>query len=49
MKVVSTEQMRELDRQTIEDIGISGETLMDRAGKGVRFEIRIDRKGGEGS
>lgn len=35
MKVISTEQMRELDRYTIEDIGIYGEILMDRAGKGV--------------
>jgi NAD(P)H-hydrate epimerase len=32
MKVVTSEQMRELDRRTISDCGISAETLMDRAG-----------------
>ncbi|MFC1498325.1 NAD(P)H-hydrate dehydratase [Verrucomicrobiota bacterium] len=35
MKFVSTEQMRELDRKTIEKFGVSGETLMERAGIGV--------------
>ena len=35
MKVVTTEQMRELDRRTISDFGVPGETLMERAGSGV--------------
>lgn len=35
MKIVSTNQMRELDRRAIEEFEISGETLMDRAGLGV--------------
>ncbi len=35
MKTCSTEQMRELDRKTIADCRVSGETLMDRAGFGV--------------
>ena len=35
MKTVSTQKMRELDRRTIRDYGIPGETLMERAGLGV--------------
>jgi len=35
MKTVSTQKMRELDRCTIKDYGVPGETLMDRAGLGV--------------
>ena len=35
MKVVSTAQMRELDRRTIEEFETPGEVLMDRAGLGV--------------
>ncbi len=35
MKIVSTETMRELERRTIADYGVPGETLMDRAGYGV--------------
>jgi len=35
MNMVSVEQMRELDRQTIEEYGVPGEILMDRAGYGV--------------
>jgi NAD(P)H-hydrate repair Nnr-like enzyme with NAD(P)H-hydrate epimerase domain len=35
MKVVSTEQMRQLDALTIADYGIPGEELMERAGHGV--------------
>ena len=35
MKLVTTEQMRELDRLTIEKTGTSGKVLMDRAGRGV--------------
>ncbi len=39
MKTVSAEQMRELDRRTIEDYGIPGKTLMERAGRGVAEKI----------
>lgn len=35
MKIVSAQQMRELDRLTIQEFGIPGEVLMDRAGMGV--------------
>ena len=35
MRLVTTAQMRELDRRTIEEAGTSGEILMDRAGFGV--------------
>lgn len=35
MKIVSVAQMRELDRRTIEEAGIPGSELMDRAGRGV--------------
>ena len=35
MKLVGTDQMRDLDRRTIEESNVSGETLMDRAGQGV--------------
>ena len=35
MKVVTTQQMREIDRVTIEEIGIPGLDLMERAGQGV--------------
>ncbi len=35
MLVVASEEMRELDRLTIEKYGVSGLTLMERAGKGV--------------
>ena len=35
MKMVSVEQMREIDRQAIEEYGVPGEILMDRAGYGV--------------
>lgn len=38
MKIVSVNQMRNLDRQAIES-GISGETLMERAGQGAFLEI----------
>lgn len=40
MKLVSTEQMRELDRRTIEEFGTAGEVLMDRAGQGVAEIVR---------
>ncbi len=32
MKIISTKKMRELDQKAITEAGISGETLMDRAG-----------------
>ena len=35
MKVVTSEQMRELDRRTIEEFHVPGEVLMERAGSGV--------------
>ena len=35
MKIISTAVMRELDRKTIADYQVPGETLMDRAGFGV--------------
>lgn len=35
MKIISTAVMQELDRKTIADYQVSGETLMDRAGFGV--------------
>jgi len=35
MKIISTAVMRELDRKTIADFDVPGETLMDRAGFGV--------------
>ncbi|MBA4388053.1 MAG: bifunctional ADP-dependent NAD(P)H-hydrate dehydratase/NAD(P)H-hydrate epimerase [Verrucomicrobia bacterium] len=35
MKLVTSKQMRELDRETIAGFGVSGEELMDRAGLGV--------------
>ncbi len=38
MKIVSVKQMRELDRQAI-DSGISGEHLMELAGRGASHEI----------
>src|SRR5262245_59555966 len=35
MRVLNTEQMREADRRTIEDLGIPARTLMERAGQQV--------------
>jgi len=35
MKIVTATQMREIDRRTIEEFGIPGERLMERAGEGV--------------
>jgi len=44
MKSVTAGQMRELDRRTIEDCGIPGEVLMERAGRGLADSI-IQRAG----
>ncbi len=40
MKVVTAEEMREIDRKTIRDYGISGSVLMERAGLAVAEKIR---------
>ena len=40
MRLVTAEQMRELDRRTIQEYGTPGETLMERAGKGVADILR---------
>lgn len=40
MMLVSTAQMRELDRRTIEEFDIKGEVLMERAGSGVALIVR---------
>jgi len=49
MKVVSSEQMRELDRKTIERFEIPGEVLMERAGAGVAEVVRfLSRSAGYG-
>jgi ADP-dependent NAD(P)H-hydrate dehydratase / NAD(P)H-hydrate epimerase len=40
MKVVTAEEMREIDRKTIEEFGISGRVLMERAGTAVAAKIR---------
>ena len=40
MKLVTPEQMRDLDRRTIEEYGTPGEMLMERAGYGVAEIVR---------
>jgi len=35
IKVVTSKEMREMDRQTIEDVGIPGVVLMENAGIGT--------------
>lgn len=40
MKVVTAAEMRELDRSTIEDYGIAGLVLMERAGVAVAAKVR---------
>lgn len=40
MKPVTTAQMRELERRTIEEGGLKGEELMDRAGEGVASVVK---------
>ena len=39
MKLVTSAQMRELDRRTIEEFGTPGELLMERAGQGVAAAV----------
>lgn len=40
MKLVTATQMRELDRQTIQDDGVPQQVLMERAGSGVAMVVR---------
>jgi hydroxyethylthiazole kinase-like uncharacterized protein yjeF len=40
VKLISTSEMRELDRRTIEEFGLSGEELMQTAGEGLADAIR---------
>ena len=40
MKVVTAAEMREIDRKTIEELGIPGRVLMERAGLAVVARIR---------
>ncbi|MBI4684165.1 MAG: NAD(P)H-hydrate dehydratase [Nitrospirae bacterium] len=40
MKVVTSEEMREIDRKTIRDYGISGNVLMEMAGHAVAARIK---------
>ncbi|MBN1557453.1 MAG: NAD(P)H-hydrate epimerase, partial [Lentisphaerae bacterium] len=40
MKAVTAEQMRALDRRTIDEAGIPGEMLMEKAGAGVAQAVR---------
>ena len=40
MKVVTAQEMRQIDQQTIEEIGISGAVLMEHAGTAVVRTIR---------
>lgn len=44
MKSVTAGQMRELDRRAIEDFGIPGEVLMERAGRGLADSV-VQRAG----
>ena len=39
MKLATAEQMRELDRQAIEDMGIPSIDLMERAAEGVAAAV----------
>ncbi|OGV42518.1 MAG: hypothetical protein A2X46_04425 [Lentisphaerae bacterium GWF2_57_35] len=40
MKLATTAQMRQLDRRTMDELGIPGEALMERAGEGVVRAVR---------
>ncbi len=42
MKLVTASEMRELDRQTIEEVGIPGMVLMENAGRAVAEIVRND-------
>lgn len=46
MKVVTSQEMREIDRKTIERVGIPGHVLMERAGVAVASKVKelFDRK-----
>jgi len=47
MKLVTSQQMRELDRRTIADFGVPGEVLMERAGRGIADTLlRLARDAG---
>ena len=39
MKLVTAAEMRELDARTIEEVGVPGEVLMERAGVGIADRI----------
>lgn len=45
MYVVNAQEMRELDRQTIEDLGIPSAVLMEVAGRAVAQEVKRRRRG----
>ena len=45
MYVVKAQEMRELDRQTIEDLGIPSTVLMEVAGRAVAQEVKRRRRG----
>jgi ADP-dependent NAD(P)H-hydrate dehydratase / NAD(P)H-hydrate epimerase len=40
MHLLTSSEMRECDRRTIEDLGVPGPVLMERAGRGIEREIR---------
>ncbi len=40
MRVATAELIRELDRRTIEDVGIPGAVLMENAGRGATRVLR---------
>jgi NAD(P)H-hydrate epimerase len=39
MKLLTADEMRELDRRAIEEIGIPGVVLMENAGRGVAEQL----------
>ncbi|GIO32336.1 hypothetical protein J2TS6_34770 [Paenibacillus albilobatus] len=39
MHIVTSAQMRELDRRTIEEVGIPSMALMENAGKAIAEEV----------
>ncbi|MFH0878371.1 MAG: NAD(P)H-hydrate dehydratase [Lentisphaerota bacterium] len=47
MKLASVSQMRELDRRTMEEAGVPGQVLMERAGRGLaRATLRMSKASG---